>query len=131
MRERLAQLEQADFDTFGEPAGFTPEADLSPEEWVAIRDEIWDKPWDDPSRFPDLMVEAMRVLGEVALRGDAWSRHAATQSLREMLYRAKVGVWRHEVPDLWPDPRESLIDQEPGLRHGPYIRRVETVVEDL
>lgn len=123
MRERLAQLEQADFDTFGEPAGFTPEADLSPEEWVAIRDEIWDKPWDDPSRFPDLMVEAMRVLGEVALRGDAWSRHAATQSLREMVFRAHNGAWRSEIE---AEPAWSL-DSDKHL----LIRKVETVVPDL
>lgn len=136
VRQRLAQLEEAAFDTFGEPADVTPESDLSPEEWVAIRDEIWDRPWDDPARFPDLMVEAVRVLGEVALRGDDWSRHAATQSLREMVYRAKMGGWRREQeaePDWSVDTstRESLIDREPGLRHGQYIRRVETVVEDL
>lgn len=105
IRERLAQLEQAGFDTFGEPADATPEMDLSPEEWAAVRDEIWSAPWDDPARFPDLLVEAVRVLGEVGLRGDDWSRHAATQSLREMLYRAKHGCWRRETESEPVSPR--------------------------
>lgn len=124
MRERLAQLEQADFDSFGEPADCgDAETGMSPEEWLAIRDEIWDRPWDDPARFPDLMVEAVRALGEVALRGDDWSRHTATQSLREMVYRAHNGAWRGDAES---EPAWSLDSERASL-----IRRVEDVVGDL
>lgn len=117
VRERLAQLEQADFDTFSSPADYTPEADLTPEEWVAIRDEIWTKPWDDPARFPELLVEALKALGEVGLQGDQFSRRTATQALRRMVYRAKTGTpygeprepdWsldsERASQDLWPHP---------------------------
>lgn len=128
--ERLAQLSEAAFDTFGEPADCgDAEADLSPEEWLAIRDEIWDRPWDDPARFPDLMVEAVRVLGEVALRGDDWSRHTAAQSLREMVYRVHNGAWRSETES---EPAWSL-DREQDLwpHREVHVRRVDDVIEDL
>lgn len=102
MRERLAQLEQADFDTFGEPAEFAAEAALSPEEWLSIRGEIWDAPWNDPARFPDCLVEAVKVLGEIGLQGDPSSRQKATQCLRGMAYRAKTGVPFHEPQEpVW------------------------------
>ena len=70
----------------------THEPDLTAEEWQDIRDEIWSRPWDDPARFPDLLVEAVKVLGEVGLGGDPFSRRTATQCLRAMAYRAKTGV---------------------------------------
>ena len=75
----------------------THEPDLTAEEWQDIREEIWSRPWDDPARFPDLLVEAVKVLGEVGLGGDPFSRRAATHCLREMVYRAKNGAWRREV----------------------------------
>ena len=70
----------------------THEPDLTAEEWQAIRDEIWSRSWDDPARFPDLLVEAVKVLGEVGLGGDPFSRRTATHCLRSMAYRAKTGV---------------------------------------
>ena len=116
MRDRLAQLEQADFDTFGEPADFTPEADLSPEEWLAIRDEITASPWDDPQRLPECLLEALKALGEVGLQGDPQSRRTATQCLREMVYRAKNGAWRREIES---EPDWSL-DADREFRANPY-----------
>ena len=74
----------------------TPESDLTPDEWVAIRDEIWDAPWSDPGRLPDCLVEAVKVLGEVGVHGDPSSRQKATQCLRAMAYRAVNGVMPHE-----------------------------------
>ena len=70
----------------------THEPDLTAEEWQDIREEIWSRPWDDPARFPDLLVEAVKVLGEVGLGGDPFSRRTATHCLRAMAYRAKTGV---------------------------------------
>lgn len=75
-----------------DPFATPHEPDLTPDEWVAIRDEIHDRPWDDPARFPELLVEALKALGEIGLQGDPWSRRTATQSLRRMVYRAKTGV---------------------------------------
>lgn len=86
------------------------EPDLTPEEWVAIRDEIWDHPWDDPSRFPDLLVEAVKVLGEVGMGGDPFSRRIATQCLRRLNYRAKTGVPLNE-----PEPAAWELDSERRL----------------
>jgi hypothetical protein len=81
--------------------------DITPEEWVAIRDEIWDRPWDDAARFPDLLREAVKVLGEVGMGGDPFSRRIATQCLRGMLYRTKSGVPYHE-----PEPAAWELDTE-------------------
>lgn len=70
---------------------------LTPEEWRDIRDEIWDKPWNDQHRFPDLLVEAVKVLGEIATGHSADPAHSASVALREMVYRARVGAWRREI----------------------------------
>lgn len=86
----------------------TPEPDLTPDEWVAIRDEIWAKPWDDPALFPELLVEAVKALGEVGLGGNWFSRREATQCLRRMVYRAKTGGW----PGEQTEPAWSLDPQE-------------------
>lgn len=86
------------------------EPDLTPDEWVAIRDEITHRPWTDPARYPELIVEALKALGEVGLQGDPLSRRTATQALRRMVYRAKTGVPYDEPrePDwsLDPDPKQ-------------------------
>lgn len=102
-RERLEQLARSDFDTFGDPveAG-DAEPTLTPDEWVSIRDEIWDSPWSDPARFPECLREAVKVLGEVGLTGDQQSRRTATQCLRQLAYRAKTGVpFREPQEPAW------------------------------
>ena len=70
----------------------THEPDLTPEEWVAIRDTLDEAKYDDHALFPECFVEAFKVLGDVALQGDPFSRRTATQCLRAMAYRAKTGV---------------------------------------
>lgn len=81
----------------GTPIVSTLDADLTPEEWAAIRDDLFDRPWEDAERFPDCLREAVKVLGEVGLGGDPFSRRAATQCLRRLVYRAKTGVPFHEL----------------------------------
>lgn len=122
VRERLAQLEQADFDTFSSPADYTPEAELTPEEWLAIREEITDAPWTDPQRYPELVLDALKALGEVGLQGDPQSRRTATQCLRRMVYRAKTGV-PYEGPQ---EPAWSL--DKASTWQG---RNISDAVEDL
>ena len=75
-----------------DPFATPHEPDLTPDEWVAIRDEIHDRPWNDPTRFQECLTEALKALGEVGLQGDQFSRRTATQALRRMVYRAKTGV---------------------------------------
>lgn len=88
----------------------TLDSELTPEEWVAIRDEILDRPWDDAARFPDLLREAVKALGEVGMGGDPFSRRIATQCLRGMLYRAKSGVPYHElVEPAWSLDTERFL----------------------
>lgn len=78
-----------------------PEPLLTPDEWVAIRDEIHDRPWDDPSRFPELIQEALKTLGEIGLSNTPDPAREATQCLRRLVYRAHVGAWRHD-PETEP-----------------------------
>lgn len=75
-----------------DPFATPHEPDLSADEWLAIRDEITASPWDDPQRYPECLLEALKALGEVGLQGDPQSRRMATQALRRMAYRAKTGV---------------------------------------
>lgn len=93
-----------------DPFATPHEPDLTAEEWVAIRDEIHDRPWDDRTRFQDCLTEALKALGEVGLRGDPWSRRTATQALRRMVFRAHTGTPYDEPrePDwsLDPDPKQ-------------------------
>ena len=88
----------------------THEPDLTPDEWLDIRTQIWESPWDDPARFPDLLVEAVKVLGDLGLNGDPFSRRAATQCLRGMVYRAKTGVpFREPEEPSWSlDPERKV-----------------------
>lgn len=95
MRERLAQLEQADFDTFGDqdPAsGGTVDTPLTPDEWVDIRNAIREYTFGDPSLLPDCLVEAVKVLGEIGTSNTPNPARTATQCLRRLAYRAKTGV---------------------------------------
>ena len=87
-----------------DPFATPHEPDLTADEWVAIRDEIWDKPWNDQHRFPDLLVEAVKVLGEIATGNTPDPARTATQALRRMAYRAKTGV-PYDEPQ---EPADSL-----------------------
>lgn len=93
-----------------DPFASNHQPDLTPDEWLDIRTQIWDAPWDDPARFPDCLVEAVKVLGDLGLNGDPFSRRAATQCLRGMAYRAKTGV-------PYGEPQEPAwsLDSERGL----------------
>lgn len=103
----------------------TPEQPLlTAEEWVAIRDEINERKFDDHALYPDLLAEALRTLGEIGSGTATNPARAATQSLREMVFRAHNGAWRSEIE---AEPAWSL-DAE---RQLPFIRKVETVVPDL
>ena len=81
------------------------EPGLTPEEWVAIRDEVTEAPWLDPARFPELVTEALKVLGDLGLSGDPFTRRTATQALRRMAYRASTGGWPGERE---AEPADSL-----------------------
>ena len=89
---------------------------LTPEEWVAIRDEVCEAPWLDPARFPECLTEALKVLGDLGLSGDPFTRRTATQALRRMAHRAKTGAFPNEPREpawsLDTSTREPLIGPE-------------------
>lgn len=90
VRERLAQLEAADFDTFGEQdAGPGVQPLATPEEVEAIRQVLHETPWLDPARFPDCLGIAFETLATIAVL-DTPEAHAATQALRSIAYRVNV-----------------------------------------
>lgn len=89
--ERLRQLEQADFDTFGEQntsAGQWPLA--TPEEVAAIAERVLEAPWEDPARYPECIVIALDALGAIAIL-DIPVAYDATQALRKILRRTEFG----------------------------------------
>lgn len=92
-----------------DPPTITHEPDLTAEEWQAIRDEIWDAPWTDPTRYPECLSEAVFALRDVGLNGDPFSRRVATQCLRKMVQRSVSGVpFGEPVKPAWsldPEPR--------------------------
>lgn len=85
-------------------------ADLTPEEWVVIRDEIWNQHWDDRALYPDLLVEAVKVLGEIGTSSTPNPARTATQCLRRMVRRAVTGV-----PFGEPEEPAWSLDSERGL----------------
>ena len=120
-------------DPFAAPK---PEPLLTADEWVAIRDEINERKFDDHALYPELVAEALRTLGEIGSGTATNPARTATQSLREMVYRARNGAWRSEIEaepawSLDTSTREPLIDQDLWPDREPFIRKVETVVEDL
>ena len=89
--ERLAQLEMAEFDTFGaQDAGPGQWPLATPEEVAEIREVVFEAPWTDPARFPECLALAFDALGVLAVL-DNPTAHEATQALRRMLRRAKHG----------------------------------------
>lgn len=90
-QERLAQLESADFDSFGEQDKSAGEWSLAtPEEVAAIIERVLEAPWEDPARYPECIVIALDALGAIAVL-DIPVAHDATQALRKMLRRTEFG----------------------------------------
>jgi hypothetical protein len=90
-----------------DPPTTTRQPLLTPEEYEAIKAEIFNAPWSDPQRFPeclDLAVETLRVIGCGSLAPAA----DATQALRRMVQRSVSGVpFREPQEPAWsldPDP---------------------------
>lgn len=114
---------------------------LTADEWTAVRDELWNNHWDDRALWPDCLTEAVKTLGEIGLQGEPGARRTATQCLRRLAYRAKTGVPFGEPQEpawsLDTSTRASLIrtedrpEQDLWPDSEPFIRRVETVVDDL
>jgi hypothetical protein len=98
-RERLAELERADFDSFGEQNKGPGEFPLAtPEEVDAILEAVKDHAWEDPTRYQDafriLYVAAASIAsGYVPGR----EQHRATQALREVMQRVVIGEMQAEV----------------------------------
>ena len=97
-QERLAHLEQADFDTFGEQdkgAGEWPLA--TPEEVASIREVVFEAPWEDPARFPECIEIAFDALAAIAVL-DTPAAYDATQALRRMHQRVLLGGPLPSIP---------------------------------
>ena len=90
-QERLTQLEQAEFDTFGEQDKGAGDWTLAtPEEVEDIREAVFEAPWEDPARYPECLTIAVEALGAIAVL-DTPAAYDATQALRRVLQRAKFG----------------------------------------
>lgn len=70
----------------------THEPNLTPEEWQAIRDEVYDRHWGDGQLRPDIITETLRTLGEIGMGNSANPARDATQCLRRVAHRAESGV---------------------------------------
>lgn len=91
-RERLAELDATDFDTFGEQdAGPGVQPLATPEEVELIKSEITDSPWDDPARYPECIGIALETLGLIAVQTEPLAAQVATQALRSMQQRTLLG----------------------------------------
>ena len=99
-RERLEQLEQADFDTFGEQDKGPGEFPLAtPEEFTEICDAFYDRPWEDPTRYQEGFAILFACMGSIAV-GDGsaeWCAQEATQALRRLMRRVQFGEEQAEV----------------------------------
>lgn len=101
-RERLAELDAADFDTFGEQdSGPGTQPLATPEEVESIKAEVKDSPWEDPARYPACVVVALETLGQIAIQDEPLAAQLATQSLRSMqrisLHHPEPSMPRGEV----------------------------------
>lgn len=97
----------ADGPLESEPA---EQPDLTPEEWLDIREEIWVGKLDDHALFPDCLVQAVQTLGDLGMSGDPQTRRTAAQCLRAMAYRAKTGVpFNEPVEPAWSMDSERTV----------------------
>lgn len=98
--ERIRQLEQADFDTFGEQDKGPGEFPLAtPEEVEEIAEAFYDHPWEDPTRYQDCFRLLFGVMGSIAVADGTreWSQQEATQALRRVMARVLHGEEQAEV----------------------------------
>jgi hypothetical protein len=98
--ERLRELEQAEFDTFGEQDKGPGEFPLAtPEEFEAISEAFYDRPWEDPTRYQDAFAILFGVMGSIAVADGTrqWSQQEATQALRRVMRRVQHGDQQAEV----------------------------------
>lgn len=98
--ERIRQLEQAEFDTFGEQDKGPGEFALAtPEEVEAIGEAFYDHPWEDPTRYQDGFAILFGVIGSIAVADGTreWSQQEATQALRRLMRRVRHGEDQAEV----------------------------------
>jgi len=99
-RELLEELEQADFDTFGEQDKGPGEFPLAtPEEFTEICEAFYDRPWEDPTRYQDGFAILLGVVGSIAVGGGSgpWASQEATQALRRVMQRVVRGEIEAEV----------------------------------
>lgn len=80
----------------------THEPNLTPDEWVAIRNEIRERTFGDPSLLPDCLVEAVKVLGEIGTSTSPNPARDATQCLRRMVRRALNGPYGEPQEPAFP-----------------------------
>lgn len=98
-RERLAALDAADFDSFGEQdAGPGTQPLATPEEVELIKAEVKDSPWSDPARYPACIVIALETLGLIAVQQEPYAAQVATQALRSMQRRTLHGGPLESMP---------------------------------
>jgi hypothetical protein len=97
-RERLEQLEQADFDSFGEQDMGAGEHPLvTPEEVEEIRKALHDAPWLDPARYPECLETAFEALATIAVL-DSPAAYDASQALRWIMQRVVLAAPTPSAP---------------------------------
>lgn len=100
VQDRLAALDKADFDSFGEQdKGIGEQPLMTPDEFEAIGERFSDRPWEDPTRYQDGFLILFGVMGSIAVAGGTreWCEQEATQALRRVMRRVVVGEDQAEV----------------------------------
>jgi len=80
----------------------THELDMDTDEYDAICDEIWGIDlYDDRAFLPDCLSKAVAALGEVAVSSLSLedAERVARNALRQMVFRAKNGIFLQEMTD--------------------------------
>jgi hypothetical protein len=75
-------------------------AEMTPQEYEAIHDEVWRDWWSDPGRMNNLVTISLAALSEIAMddHDPDSAEHVATQALRRMVQRCVTGDLH---PDVW------------------------------
>lgn len=91
----------------------THEPLLTPEEYEAIKADVWESNWTDPQRFPECLQVAMEALRTIAcVTVSTPPEVTATQALRRIVQRAVSGV-------PFGEPQEPAWSLDPEERHIP------------